>query len=148
VKGEVGSLQGRNSVSRTDKALSVPLEKSCVNQGVYIKQEVERHRHQPHPHNHCNLQTLLHRTRTQLIATNQQLLHHPLHIMDDRISSEARKEVNNKIAETKTSDMNRTMGAASSSKEKREQNKRDREQREKEQRERDAVCSPQDSSQT
>ena len=52
--------------------------------------------------------------------------------MDDRISSEARKEVNNKIAETKTSDMNRTIGTTSSSKEKREQNKHDREQREKE----------------
>ena len=64
--------------------------------------------------------------------------------MDDRISSEARKDVNNKIAQTKTSDMNCTMDAASSSKEKREQNKREREQREKEQRERDAVRSPLD----
>jgi hypothetical protein len=64
--------------------------------------------------------------------------------MDDRVSSEARKEVNDKIAQTKASDMNRTMDAASSSKEKREQNKREREQREKEQRERDAVHSPLD----
>ena len=67
--------------------------------------------------------------------------------MDDRISNEARKAVNDKIAQTKASDMNRTMAATSSSKEKREQNIREREQREKEQRERDAVRSPLDSSQ-
>jgi hypothetical protein len=114
---------------------------------VYIEQEVEVIAIK-HPHKHRNPSNTFaqntHSTYHNKPTTTTPL---SLHIMDDRISSEARKEVNDKIAQTKTSDMNRTMDAASSSKEKREQNKRDREQREKEQRERDAVRSPLGSSQ-
>ena len=47
--------------------------------------------------------------------------------MDNCISSEACKKINNKITETKTSNINHIIDTTSSFKEKREQNKRNRE---------------------
>ena len=62
--------------------------------------------------------------------------------MADQVSDEARKAVNDKIADTKASDMSRTMAAGASSKERREKAKREREQREKEAAEKAKVGSP------